>query len=194
MLALAELMGEPHGGYRFPEHPVQQALLGSVARFAGLEPAGVALGLDGCGVPCYGTSLYGLALAYARLMTPEGRVDDADARSAGVIREAMLDHPYLVAGRLRFDTELMQATPGRLLAKVGAGGVQCIGLRSGIGIAVKIEDGAQGHPAGVAALEVLRLLGELDDATLGELARHARPAVETVAGERSGELRPVFSL
>jgi L-asparaginase II len=198
MLALTELLGEPHGGYRFPEHPVQRANLETVGSFTGLDPDGIPLGLDGCGIPCYGTSVFHLALAYARLMTPEPWVEGPAATAADAVREAMLDHPYLVAGRLRFDTELMQAAPGRLLAKAGAGGVQCIGLRGGIGIAVKIEDGASvtapGQPAGVAALEVLRLLGELDDATLGELARHARPAVETVAGERAGDVRPAFAL
>jgi L-asparaginase II len=198
MLGLAEYLGAPHGGYRFPEHPVQVAVLENVARFSGVSVEDVTLGLDGCGVPCFGTSVYHLALAFARLMTPEEYVDEPYAGAAGMVREAMLDHPYLVAGRLRTDTELMQAVPGRLLSKVGAGGVQCAGLRSGIGIAVKLEDGASvtaaGQPAGVVMLEVLHQLGELDEGTLAELGRHARPQVETVAGEVAGEVRPVFTL
>jgi L-asparaginase II len=198
MLGLAEFLGAPHGGYRFPEHPVQGAILENVARFSGLPAEEVTLGLDGCGVPCFGTSVYRMALAFARLMAPEDYVDEPYATAAGLVREAMLDHPYLVAGRLRTDTELMQAAPGRLLSKGGAGGVQCVGLRSGIGIAVKVEDGASvtgpGQPAGVAALEVLRQLGELDDGALEVLARHARPQVETVAGEVAGEVRPTFTL
>jgi L-asparaginase II len=198
MLALAEHLGEPHGGYRFPEHPVQLAVLENIARFSGVPADEVWLGLDGCGVPAFGTSVFHLALAFARLMAPDEHVDESFASAAGAVSEAMLDHPYLVAGRLRTDTELMQAVPGRLVAKVGAGGVQCIGLRDGIGIAVKIEDGAAvaalGQPAGVVALEVLRQLGELDEPTLAGLGRHARPQVETVAGEVAGELRPAFTL
>ncbi|MEO9174312.1 MAG: asparaginase, partial [Gaiellales bacterium] len=67
-----------------------------------------------------------------------------------------------------------------------------------IGIAVKIEDGAgvtgPGQPAGVVMLEVLRQLGELDEETLAGLARHARPQVESVAGEVAGDVRPTFTL
>jgi L-asparaginase II len=198
MLGLAEYLGEPHGGYRFPEHPVQGAILENVARFSGVAVEDVTLGLDGCGVPSFGTSVYRMALAFARLMTPEDYVDEPYASAAGMVREAMLDHPYLVAGRLRTDTELMQAAPGRLLSKGGAGGVQCAGLRSGIGIAVKVEDGAAvtapGQPAGVVMLDVLRQLGELDDQTLAGLGRHARPQVETVAGEVAADVRPTFTL
>jgi L-asparaginase II len=198
MLGLAEYLGEPHGGYRFPEHPVQGAILENIARFSGVPTEQVTLGLDGCGVPCFGTSVYHMALGFARLMAPEGYVDEPYATAAALVREAMLDHPYLVAGRLRTDTEVMQAVPGQLLSKVGAGGVQCVGLRSGIGIAVKVEDGSgvvgPGQPAGVVVLEVLRQLGELDDETLAGLARHARPQVETVAGESAAEVRPTFTL
>jgi L-asparaginase II len=115
-----------------------------------------------------------------------------------VVREAMMAHPYLVAGRDRFDTDLMQAFPGALVAKGGAGGLQCIGLPGGIGLALKLEDGGAsaqpGGPTGVAVLESLRQLGVLDEATRGRLARHAAPVIRSVAGERAGELRPVFEL
>jgi L-asparaginase II len=198
MLALAEFLGEPHGGYRFAENPVQIAILENIARFSGVAVQDVAVGLDGCGVPTFGTSVYAMALAFARLMVPEGHVSEPFAEAAARVREAMLDHPYLVAGRNRTDTDLMQTVPGKLLSKGGAGGVQCVGLRGGIGIAVKVEDGAgvasPGQPAGVAALDALRQLGELDEDALRTLARHARPQIETVAGEIAGEGRPVFTL
>jgi L-asparaginase II len=198
MLALADALGARFAGYRRPEHPVQGAMLANVARFTGLEPHELTLGLDGCGVPCFGLGISHMALAFGRLMAPPADIPEAYRDAAGVVRRAMMDHPYLVAGRDRIDTDLMQAMPGAILSKGGAGGVHCIGLPNGIGIALKIEDGATaalaGGTAGVAALEVLRQLGVLDEATSMVLERHVRPAIRSVAGELAGHAQPAFEL
>lgn len=198
MLALALQLGVPTDGYLLPGHPVQQEIRKNVARFSGVEPQEVVIGVDGCGVPCFGTSVYHVALAFARLMAPEDTIPEPYATAAGVVRGAMIAHPYLVAGNGRLDTELMQAGGGALLSKGGAGGVQCVGLGGGLGLAVKIEDGAAatapGRPAGFAALEALRQLGALDSTGFASLERHARPRVESIAGEVVGDARAVFEL
>jgi len=76
--------------------------------------------------------------------------------------------------------------------------VHCVGLPGGIGIALKIEDGAwssgPGGPAGIAMLDALRQLDGLDEDLLARLGRHARPTILSVAGERAGSARPVFEL
>jgi L-asparaginase II len=198
LLALADALGAPFAGYRLPGHPVQGAILESVQRFTGLERRQIAIGLDGCGVPCFGISIYRMALAFARLMAPREEIPEAYRDAAGVVREAMMQHPYLVAGRKRIDTDLMAQLPGAILSKGGAGGVQCIGLPGGIGLALKIEDGAAsasaGAPAGVAALEALRQLDLLDAASWAALQEHARPAIRSVAGEHAGDARAAFEL
>ncbi len=102
--------------------------------------------------------------------------------------------PYLVAGRDRLDTDLMCALPHAIVSKGGAGGVQCIGLPGGVGLALKLEDGASPPIPGIAALEALRQLGVLDDAAWSSLERHARPEIRSVAGERAGHGHAVFAL
>jgi L-asparaginase II len=198
MLALADQLGAPAVGYRKPDHPVQRTIIENVCRFTRLEPRELVLALDGCGVPSFGISVYRMALAFARLMAPPDDVPEPYRLAAAVVREAMMEHPYLVAGRSRLDTELMQAMPGAILAKSGAGGVQCIGLPGGVGLAVKIEDGASsaasGEPSGVAALAALRDLGALDEARWHALRAHAAPVVRSVAGEHAGDVRATFEL
>ena len=74
-------------------------------------------------------------------------------------------------GRGRNDLALMRAGRGDWVTKIGAEGVQAIGIRSrGWGIAIKVADGnARGlHPATVAVLDQL---GLLDDARRAALAR-----------------------
>jgi L-asparaginase II len=198
LLALADELGAPFPGYRLPGHPVQDAILESVGRFTGLEQHQIAIGLDGCGVPCFGISIYRMALAFARLLAPGDEIPEAFRDAAGVVRGAMMRHPYLVAGRKRIDTDLMSLLPGAILSKVGAGGVHCIGLPGGIGVAVKIEDGAGSTPpggaAGVAALEALRQLEVLDAASWVALEDYARPAIRSVAGEHAGNAQAAFEL
>lgn len=198
MLALAEHMGVERRGYWTPEHPVQREILAHVAHFAGLAPAHIAIGLDGCGVPCFGTSVYHLALAFARLVEPDGAVTDSEADAARAIAAAMAAHPYLVAGRNRLDTELMLVGAGALIVKGGADGVQCVGLRGGLGLAVKIEDGAAatapGRPPGFVAIEALRQLGFLGHEALVALGDHARPRVETLSRRPAGDVRATFRL
>ncbi|MDP9265460.1 MAG: asparaginase [Chloroflexota bacterium] len=195
MLALALHLGADTARYLEPDHPVQREILASVARMAGEEPANIPLGVDGCGVPCFGLTVFQAGLAFARLADPSSLLEPYRA-AAGRVRDAMRAHPYLVAGRGRFDTNVMTAAAGRVVSKGGASGVQGIGIEGGTAIAVKVEDG--GSPpysqAAVAATEALRQLGALDDVALAALRDHARPAIRNVAGREVGRAQPVFTL
>jgi L-asparaginase II len=75
----------------------------------------------------------------------------ADPSGLGATREvaakalvgAMAKHPELVAGETRACTELMRAMDGKAVIKTGAEGVFAAILPSrGLGVALKIEDGA----------------------------------------------------
>ena len=121
------------------------------------------------------------------------------------IRDAMLAYPELISGeRRQFDTDLMRAAPGRLVAKGGAEGLRCVGLlpdalgpgKPATGVAVKIEDGDGSRRAGpVATCEALRQIGFLGEAEMAALEHHASPAVvDMPRGEVVGAVRPVFTL
>ncbi len=194
MLLLARHRGWPVKGYTDLDHPVQRAMLETVAAVAGVVPEEVALGVDGCGVPTFGLPLRRLALAFARLARPRGAPGLAAPLAVALERvgRAMAAHPSLVAGTGRFCTDLMRVTGGRLLGKVGAEGVYGVAVTDrGWGVAVKVEDGGSRglYPAVARALE---LLGLLSRAEAGALAGHARPVVRNHRGEAVGEVRPVF--
>ena len=110
------------------------------------------------------------------------------------LRYAMTRHPDLVSGTGRTDLALMQAGRGDWVGKIGADGVQAIGIRSkGIGIAIRIADG---NPRALhaATVEALQQLGLLDDAAGTPLARYARPALRNSRGLDVGRVEPVFAL
>ncbi|MBA2701193.1 MAG: asparaginase [Chloroflexi bacterium] len=199
MLGLASQLGAATTGYQLMDHPVQVAIVANIARFAGLKPADVILAQDDCVSPCHGLSVYHMALAYARLMLPGGQFDDETVAAARTIREAMTGNAWLIAGSGRLDTDLMEAGAGQIVAKGGASGVQCVGLAGGIGLALKIDDGASGpaapgQPTAVSTVEALRQLGILDPARSEVLGRHARPALRNRHGEETGYARPALDL
>jgi L-asparaginase II len=88
----------------------------------------------------------------------------------------------------------MSAARGDWVCKIGAEGVQAIGVRSrGLGIAVKVADGNRRAlvPAVVAVLEQA---GLLDAQARASLAPLARPTLRNYRGLVTGEVRPVVVL
>jgi L-asparaginase II len=188
MLLASRMRGFDTGSYLEPEHPVQQAVLEAVSKAADGPPVGV--GTDGCGLPVHAFSLAGLALIFARLVRP-GRLGSLASAAERAVR-GMLAEPYLVAGRDRVCTAVMEVVPG-VVVKAGAEGLLCAGVvKRGVGIAVKIEDGSS-RACPPALLRVLRLLGVLAEEHQTALQRLARPSV-LGGGRRVGELRADFEL
>jgi L-asparaginase II len=106
----------------------------------------------------------------------------------------MTSHPEMVSGERRNDLALSRAGRGDWVAKVGAEGVQAIGIRSrGWGIAIKVADGnPRGlHPATVAVLDQL---GLVDDAAAQALSAWGHPPVRNYRGITTGDIRAAVVL
>ncbi len=158
-------LGRRLGGgseYVDPAHPVQDAVRRVTEELSGEPVAGMAV--DGCSAPNFALSLGGLATATARLADPERSLGETRGRAGRRLVEAMLAHPALVAGEGSAVTGLLRACERRAVVKSGAEGVFVALLPTrGLGIAVKIDDGAgRGAEAVIAAL--LARFGALDRA------------------------------
>jgi L-asparaginase II len=187
MLALALAEGWPTEGYQLPEHPVQKAVRAAVAEVAGLAPAALQSAVDGCSVPVFALPLASMARAYARLATASA-AGDARERALARIRSAMMSHPRATGGAERFATVLMETMPGRVVAKGGAEGLECLGLpERGLGLAVKVEDGAT-RAVGPAVIELLDHLRALSEAERSALEALRRPRLRNVAGMDVGRI------
>jgi L-asparaginase len=170
MLLLCRERGWPTEGYRLASHPCQQAMLEEIAGAVEVAPASLPTAIDGCGVVTYGLALERMAHAFSRLEALDG-----GQRAA----RAMRARPELVREDGAPDTDLMRLGDG-WVAKGGAEGLLCA-ARSGVGIALKTEDGAQ-RPLRSALAGVLAQLGH-DAGELGHVP------VENSRGEVVGELR-----
>jgi len=132
MLLLCREHGWERTGYRLPDHPCQHAMLQEVARAAEVDPGSMPTGTDGCGVVTFALPLERMAHAFARV-----RLLDSGERTIAAMRA----HPELIRGPGAADTMLMELLPG-WVAKGGAEGLLCASSDDGLGVALKVEDGA----------------------------------------------------
>ncbi len=146
-LAVCRARGWPTEGYRLAEHPLQQLLLDEIAAAAEVARDRIPTAIDGCGVLTFALTLERMAHSFSRL----ARLDAGDK-----IVAAMTAHPELIGYEQGAnDTELMRARPG-WIAKGGAEGLICAASPDGLGVALKVEDGAMRglRPALAAFLEL----------------------------------------
>jgi len=187
-LSVARHLGHPTKGYIRYEHPVQQQILGILETMTGLDLGDAPWGVDGCGIPTLGIPLGNLALAMARFADPSDQPDRRQAACAR-IRQALTAEPFMIAGTGRFCTKVIDATGGKALIKTGAEGVFCGAIpQTGIGIALKVDDGAT-RAAECVMGRLLQKLGVLGEAETAKLGDSLQPLIRNRASRDVGEIR-----
>jgi L-asparaginase II len=170
-LALCRARGWDSSGYRLAEHPLQRLLVDEVAAAAEVSTGSIATGVDGCGIVTLALPLDRCAHLFGRLPTLDG---------GPRVVAAMRAHPEMLRGPVAADVLVVRALDG-WVAKGGAEGLFCAASADGLGVALKVEDGA--FRAIRPALAVfLRELG-IDVGALGVVA------VENSRGEVVGDVR-----
>ena len=185
-LSSARHLGLATEGYILKEHPIQQAVLGLIGEMADFSLDDTPSGIDGCGIPVAGIPLESLATAFACFATGT-RLDAKRQAAAQRIYQAMAREPFMVAGSERWCTRAMQAGNGAFIVKTGAEGVYCGAVpAAGVGIALKIDDGAS-RSAECAMGAVLSGLGCLTEKQSSDLVGSA---ILNVAGKKVGRVQP----
>ncbi len=197
-LHLARSCGDDLARYLAPDSRAQREVQAAVAAMTGC-PEPLELGLDGCGAPTFRLPLAGLARAFSRLANPIGLASVRAAacrRILAVVGRA----PTLLAGERRFCTALVRAWPGACFAKNGAEGVYALALApdprrvrwpGGLGIAIKVDDGAERGYQPVVVDLLLRLGAFVDDQVPPALQAFHRLAIDNTQRVRVGEVHSV---
>jgi L-asparaginase II len=207
MLLLARLGDWSLDDYWRPDHPVQVAIRGAVARVFGSDPERLVTAIDGCGLETYAFPLAAVARAYGLLGDPDSGAADGAQRALApalrAIRDAMAASPEMVAGtRDRLDTSLMKALPRRLVSKGGMEALRGIAVlpdtvtgQRACAFAIKVEDGG-GFDRAIwsVTVEALRQAGVLEGHALRVLSRYHRPVELDPHGRIGAETIPGFDL
>lgn len=176
------------GGSEYVEigHPVQRAVRAAFEEMCGTGDLGY--GIDGCSAPNFATRLHGLARAMARMADPRG-LGPTREKAARRLVAAMCANPLLVAGEGRACSELMEGMGGSVAVKTGAEGVFVAILpERGLGVALKIEDGAT-RASECAIASLLVRLGAIP-AGHPALVRRLGPPILNRRGIVTGGIRP----
>jgi len=174
MLAACVAAGWPTSDYLDPAHPLQRMNRANVAAFAGLSADDVRVGIDGCSAPVFAVPLAAAARIFAGLTNRNSAkgLTEAQRVAARRVCAAIRARPEMIGGTKRLDTDLVRATDGRIVSKVGAEGLWCVGVSDAeLGVAVKCDDGT-GPAAHWVGLSVLRALGALSASEWEALAPH----------------------
>jgi L-asparaginase II len=116
------------------KHPLQMQILKSIQELS--EYKNIQIAVDGCGLPVFSLPITNIAKLFSNF-TKESPHRGAYTK----IIEAMTSFPYLVGGKGQIDSELMNLSEGKLIAKVGADGI-IIAAHDGNALVVKIADGS----------------------------------------------------
>jgi len=181
------------GGSEYVEvdHPVQQAVKAAFEEM--IDETSPGYGFDGCSAPNFACSMAGLARAASAMARPES-LGKTRGEAARALVSAMMAHPLLIAGEGKACSELTAAANGRAVVKTGAEGVFLAILPDlGVGVALKIEDGAtRASEAAMAA--ILVHLGILDAEHPAIQARMNAPMLNRRGMHAAGvRLDPAFA-
>jgi len=189
MLAAIRHLGLSLESYWEPWHPYQQRVLAVFSELAGMNPADVAVAVDGCGAPIFFSPIHMAARVYARLATPDSFPPGPRHEAAAWIVRAMCAHPEMTG-----ESDYHEFLPGRdiVLTKCGGFGYLVAGvIGKGIGAALKIEDGSA-LPARPVMFEALHRAGAIATADAKALIRGLTPKILNRRGAEVGEFKLLF--
>ncbi|MFK7891965.1 MAG: asparaginase [Granulosicoccus sp.] len=188
-LSTCRHLGEQTQNYRLYNHSAQQRWLEVLESLCNSRVKQLPWGYDGCAVPTLAIPLQRIALAMARfgdLSRHEGARRDAIQR----IHTAVTANPYLVAGKERLCTDLMERLAPGIMVKVGAEGVYTAVIpEHKLGLALKIDDGHDAA-ARVALGAMLNALGVLPADQARQLGDYFMPSTVNSRGETVGRMEP----
>lgn len=113
MLSICKEMNFDTKNYTDINHPLTKLVLKNVMNLCETERNEIVISKDGCGLPVIATTLESLGKGFLNLFTNP---------KYSKLKSAFLNNPYLIGGKNRLDSEIINACDG-LIAKVGACGL-----------------------------------------------------------------------
>ena len=143
MLAACVALGADHRNYTAQSSVIQRLVARTMSDMCLIDFDTLPVAVDGCSVPTWAIPIDHMAIGYSRLAAHDDEQLSQQRRAACArIIAAVRRSPHMVAGNARFCTRLMSAVP-RVFVKTGAEGVFIAAIEhAGIGVCVKIDDGA----------------------------------------------------
>lgn len=163
-------------GYLNPNHKIHKKIIKYIKDLSSYKK--IKLATDGCAVPTFFLPIKNIAVLFSNFTNKNNK-------SYLKIIKAMTSYPFYVGGKYQIDTEIMKATKGKFISKVGGAGLIIVASNGNVAV-VKIADGSPLVRAKVT-IDLLVKLGwislnqikgtPLHEIYKGELKNHAGKTV-----------------
>jgi L-asparaginase II len=182
-LAACVMNGWDTLSYTNVEHPLQKIIIEKMSEYYGFEPKYVAQ--DGCGSPIMAMPFENMCKGFLKCFEDYPK-----------IQEAFAQQPYLIGGYGKIDSEIILASNGKLISKVGAEGLCMVYNPSKSQVLlVKIADSNE-QARSIVLIEALRQLEWLSEEQIknNPISRLFDKNVKNATGAIVGEIKPLFEL
>lgn len=186
MLSVCKAKGWNIDNYLDFDHPLQKEYIRIIKDLYDVK-GDIELSIDGCGAPVHSMPFYKIGAGLLKLfLSPEAKL----------IKEAFIKNPTIIGGKGKIDSEIIRATQGRLLAKIGAEGLcTIINTEEEKALVVKIQD-SNVLARSIVTIEALQQLGwltvkETEDSGISSLYDLK---VKNSKNIQVGEIEPTFKI
>lgn len=133
ILACCMAKGWDTSTYTDFDHPIQLHINKIIQEYC--QVGSIKVGIDGCSMPIHAMTLIEMGGGFAKYF-------DGTTPYAEQIADSITEYPLLAGGEGRIDSAIIQASKGKLIAKVGAQGLIIVTPRhSGEALVVKMASG-----------------------------------------------------
>ena len=168
-------------GYINPNHPLQKSIFNNIKELS--ETKKIFPAIDGCSAPTFALPIINIAKLFSKFTH--------DKKHFEIINAIRLN-PYMIGGEGKIDSEIIKASNGKLISKVGAEGIIIVAYNGNCAV-VKISDGSQ-KARSIVILRLLVKLGWLKESEIKNsvLEKIYDLKVKNHAGKVVGKIEPNF--
>ncbi|MEI8377352.1 MAG: asparaginase [bacterium] len=182
-LAACVMNGWDISNYTDFEHPLQKIIIEKMSEYYDFEPKYMAK--DGCGAPIMAMPFENMCKGFSKCFQDYPK-----------IQEAYAEQPYLIGGYGKIDSEIIFASNGRLISKVGAEGLCMVyNPQKSQVLLIKIADSSDKARA-IVLIEALRQLEWLseDEIKVNPIVNLFDKNLKNAVGDIVGERCTLFEL
>jgi len=191
MLSVCKHMGWPLKGYTEAKHDLQLYIKNIISEMSDTPMDQIKTVIDGCSAPNYFLPFENIARMFSRFMSGHG-LSDKRAQACQTLMRAVVRHPYLIAGKKRFCSDLVAASQGDLLGKVGAmGNFILLAPKAQKIIYAKIEDG-NGVAVETVICALMKRFDLWSDLHEQKIKHYAQPIIKNCRELDVGDICVVF--
>ncbi len=182
MLAICKYKNYDISNYNEINHPLTELITNKVCELCEISPKEIVKTKDGCTLPVIATPLYNLGKGFLNLFCNS---------KYEKIKNAFLNHPFLIGGDNRFDTDIIKNGKG-IIAKAGAGGLcVVVNLKKEEALVIKVTDSNTTARAYSLIFAMKQLKWDFNEEEINCLYS---PFIKTQKAEIIGEILPCFNI